>query len=122
MYTINAKIKGPLMGVRIEGEVTARETRRLTAHIEERSARWGALRILVVLDTYPNFNSAEALCEDLRFAKLAAAKIARIAVVGAEPWKDTWVGLFGLFGGLDMAYYQTADIEAAWQWLTSTGT
>ncbi len=119
VYTINDKIKGPVMGLRIQGAVTDRETRRLKDHIEARSARWGPLRILVVLDTYPNFNSAEALCEDLRFAKLTAAHLDRVAVVGAEPWKDTWVGLFGLFGGLKMAYYQTSAIDAAWQWLTA---
>jgi hypothetical protein len=118
MYTINTKIQGPLMGLRIQGALSDRETRRLTQQIRARSARWGALRLLVVLDSYPSFNSAEALCEDLRFAKLTAAHLDRVAVVGKEVWKDTWVGLFGLFGGLEMAYFQTTAIEAAWRWLT----
>ncbi|MEJ2638416.1 MAG: STAS/SEC14 domain-containing protein [Desulfosarcinaceae bacterium] len=120
MYTISPKIEGPVMGLRIQGAVTAGETRRLKDHIATRSARWGPLRLLVVLDSYPNFNSAEALYEDLRFAKLTAANLARVAVVAKEPWKDTWVGIFSLFGGLEMAYFQTSDIEAAWQWLTAS--
>jgi hypothetical protein len=120
MYTINTKIEGPMMGLRIQGSVTAGETQRLRDYIEARSARWGPLRLLVVMDSYPSFNTAEALYEDLRFAKLAAAKLVRVAVVAKEPWKDTWVGLFGLFGGLEMAYFQTSAIEAAWQWLTAT--
>jgi hypothetical protein len=121
MYTINSKIEGPVMGVRIQGAVTAGETHRLRDHIVNRSARWGPLRVLVVLDSYPSFNSAEALYEDLRFVKLAAPDLVRVAVVAKEPWKDTWVGLFGLFGGLEMAYFQTNAIEAAWQWLTASG-
>lgn len=120
MYTINAKIKGPMMALHIQGAVTDGETRRLKDHIKTRSSRWGPLRLLVVLDSYPNFNSAEALYEDLRFAKLAAAHLVRVAVVGKEAWKDTWVGLFSLFGGLEMAYFQTSAIEAAWQWLTAS--
>jgi hypothetical protein len=119
MYTINTKLRGPLMGLRIQGAVTQRETRRLMDHIIARSARWGPLRLLVVLDSYPSFNSAEDLCEDLRFAKLTAAHLGRVAVVGKEVWKDTWVGLFGLFGGLEMAYFQIAAIDEAWQWLTA---
>lgn len=118
MYTINPKIEGPIMGLRIQGAVTAGETCRLKDHITKRSARWGPLRLLVVLDSYPNFNSAEALYEDLRFVKLTAPDLVRVAVVAKEPWKDTWVALFGLFGGLEMAYFQTSAIEAAWQWLT----
>jgi hypothetical protein len=120
MYTINPQIEGPLMGLRIQGAVTAGETRRLKDHIAKRSARWGPLRLLVVLDSYPNFNSAEALYEDLRFLKLSASDLVRVAVLAKEPWKDTWVGLFGLFGGLEMAYFQTSAIEAAWRWLTGS--
>ena len=118
MYSIRKDLKGAVLGLRVEGGIHQRATVELVRTIESRSARWGPIGILAVFDSYPSLNSAEALYEDLRFVLLAKEHISRVAVVGEEPWKDTWVGLFGLFGGIEMAYFQHTSMDHAWRWLT----
>ena len=74
-----------------------------------------------MMDAYPSFNSAESLYEDLRFAKIHANAIDRIAVVGEGTWQETWVALFGLFGGLNMAFFKRSEGEQAKNWLLAPG-
>ncbi|MFP4349454.1 MAG: STAS/SEC14 domain-containing protein [Desulfococcaceae bacterium] len=46
-----------------------------------------------------------------------ADHIERMAVVGDRTWKNTWVALFGLFGGIDTRYFDNTEMKAAWEWV-----
>jgi len=39
-------------------------------------------------------------------------------VIGRHPWDDTWIALFGLFGGINARYFDRSEIEAALAWLS----
>jgi hypothetical protein len=108
----------PLMGVRIQDAITGREHRELVDRIREHARRHGPVRLLVEYDTGPGLMGAEDLYDNLRFAKEAGAELARMAVIGRRDFQDTWVGLFGLFGGIQAAYYDHGRREAALAWLT----
>jgi hypothetical protein len=57
------------------------------------------------------------LYDNLRFAKQVSENLAKMAVIGKYAWENTWIGLFGLFGGIQTAYYDRSQIEAALAWL-----
>jgi hypothetical protein len=60
---------------------------------------------------------AESLYENLRFAKLAGQDLAKMAVMGKQGWENTWVGLFGLFGGIQANFYDAGQMAEALAWL-----
>lgn len=118
MFEHVQKIKGPVLAIKITGEITEAEHRRIDRLLAARIERWGRIRILLTIKHYPSFNSAESFYEDLRMIKLHRDGIERLAVVGDRPWKNTWVGIFGLFGRLETDYFDWDRIDAAWQWIT----
>ena len=109
--------KGPFMGLHITGDVGRSETKELVRLIEERFARHGPVRLLVAYDAPPGLISAEDLYDNMRFAKIASDKLAKMAVIGRHAWQDTWIALFGLFGGIKAHYFDRSEIEDALAWL-----
>ena len=111
---------GPnIIGFRIEGAVSDAETERISTAIQKLAGRVGKVRLLLAAQHYPSFNSAEDLYFDLRFAVPLADRIERLAVVGDRVWKDTWISLFGLFSGIQAAYFDRSEMNQAWQWLSA---
>jgi hypothetical protein len=117
MYERIELAEGPVMGLRISDRITDRENRSLVQLIEKHAQQYGPLRLLVVYETGQGPTSAESLYENLRFAKLAGDRLSKMAVVGKRGWQNTWVGLFGLFGGIQTAYYDHERIDEALTWL-----
>jgi hypothetical protein len=111
---------GPnILGFRLEGAVSDAETERISNALQKLAGRSGRVRLLLVAQHYPSFNSAEDLYFDLRFAVPLADRIERLAVVGDRVWKDTWISLFGLFSGIQTAYFDRSEMDQAWQWLSA---
>jgi hypothetical protein len=111
---------GPnILGMRIEGAVSDAETERISAALQKLTAQTGKARLLLAVQHYPSFNSAEDLYFDLRFAVPLADRIERLAVVGDRVWKDTWISLFGLFSGIQTAYFDRSEMDQAWQWVSA---
>lgn len=113
------ELDGALVGLRIREEITERENQSLVDLIRERERQFGPVRLLVIYEAEKGLMGAEGLYENLRFAKLVSEKLSKMAVIGDRDWKNTWVGLFGLFGGIQTAYYDRAQLEAALDWLKS---
>lgn len=105
------------MGLHIRGNVSAQETDKLVRLIEAQFAQHGPVRLLVVYDAEPGLISAEDLYDNMRFAKLASDRIARMAVIDKRAWEDTWIALFGLFGGIQTQFFRQSEIKAALSWL-----
>lgn len=118
MFEHIQEIQGPVMALKITGEITDEEHTRIDELLKSHIVRWTRIRLLVTVKHYPSFSSAEALYEDLRTIKLHSESIEKMAVVGDRPWKSTWVGLFGLFSRMETNYFETSEVEKAWQWIT----
>jgi len=110
--------KDDVLALHITGEMSDKDTGRIARLIQTHAARHGKVRLLLLMEHYASFNSAEALYEDLRFTRRCGDLIQCMAIVGDRPWKSTWVGLFGLFGAIEMAYFDRTETREAWQWLT----
>ena len=109
--------EGPFLGLHITGDVSRSETDQLVHLIGKRYGQHGPVRLLVAYDAEPGLISAEDLYDNMRFAKIASDKLAKMAVVGRYAWQDTWIGLFGLFGGIKAQYFDPSEIEEALTWL-----
>lgn len=117
MFQLLEETGDTVLALRIAGEISDRETRGIVRKIQAHASRHGKVRLFLLMDHYTSFNSAEALYEDLRFARLCSDLIEAMAIVGDRSWKATWVALFGLFGGIDTAYFDRTETREAWQWL-----
>lgn len=111
---------GNFLAFRIIGELSDRETEEIGRCLGNKIAQVGKVRILLFVDHYPSLLPAESLYYDLRFATLHADGIDRLAVVGEKARTETWVAIFGLFGGLKTAYFDRSETEQARAWLLAS--
>lgn len=118
MFEHIQKIQGNVLAIKITGEITENEHHQLDRLIQEAVAHWVNIRVFIVVKHYASFGSAEALYEDLRMVKKHSDHIERLAVVGDRLWKRTWVGLFGIFSGIETEYFEIDQIDAAYRWIT----
>ena len=114
---IDIPADSPIVGVRIRKDITDSENRELVDLIQQRASRTGPVRLLVVYEADPGLMGAESLYDNMRFAKQVSENLAKMAVIGKHAWENTWIGLFGLFGGIQTDYYDRSQIEAALAWL-----
>ena len=119
MYKTIESLQGALIGLHIRKDITGRENEAIIQLIEQRFALHGPLRLLVIHEAPPGMLGAETLYENLRFAKLTSDKLSKMAVIGKHEWENTWIGLFGLFGGIQTHYFSRSNYEAALQWLST---
>jgi len=106
-----------MISLKLRAPVSDEEKARLSRLLEAKISKSGKIRLLLYLENYPARDSAESLFEDIEFIKLHAEAIERMAVVGERAWQETWIGLFSLFGGVEIAYFDYSDKEKAAIWL-----
>jgi len=94
------------------------QTRRLSRMLGRAIAETGGrVRLLLSVASAILSGSPEALFDNLHFLKIHADHIDRIAIVGRHPTQRTYVGLFGLFSGIEVEYFETAETSDAVRWL-----
>ena len=118
MFTHLKKREGNVLAIKITGEILEWEHNQLDRLIRESISERKSTRIFLVLEHYATLNSAEALFEDMRMIKKHSEHIDRLAVVADRVWKRTWIGLFGLFSGIETNFFEMEQIEAAYRWIT----
>ena len=114
---IDLPADSPIVGLRILKDITDSENQEIVDLIHQHALRHGPVRLMVVYLADPGFMGAESLYDNIRFAKQVSENLAKMAVIGNHAWENTWIGLFGLFGGIRTAYYDRGQIEAALAWL-----
>lgn len=117
MYEQIKSLQGPLVGLHINGDINDVKTRQIIELIQQRYQDFGPVRLLVLYTAPPGMIGAESLYDNMRFAKLTSDKLYKMAVIGKYDWESTWIGLFGLFGGIQTSYFPRDDYEAALAWL-----
>ena len=118
MKSISLKRVGPIVSIRFFDRMLDRQTRQLSAMLQRSIAEAGGrVRLLLAIESEIYGRSPESLFESLQFIKLHAAQIDRIAIVGRKSWERTYVGLFGLFSGTEIDYFDRSDAVDAIRWL-----
>jgi hypothetical protein len=112
-------VSGNLMTLEVRSEIRPERFRAICKDMERVIAAMGTVRLVLVMRHYPSFNSAEDFYDDLRFLRLYDHAIDKVAVVCDRFWKDTWVGIFGLFSGIRMDFFELSQVDAVAQWIRS---
>ena len=109
---------GDIVTVKLFDRMIGRQTRALSRMLQGTiDAAGGKIRLLLSIDTQLPARSPEALFENLHFVRIHAEHIERMCIVGDKGWERTYIGLFGLFGGIEMAYFDRSQTMEAIRWL-----
>ncbi|MCG6880413.1 MAG: STAS/SEC14 domain-containing protein [Deltaproteobacteria bacterium] len=106
-----------IVPLKLEALLGDREEARLSRFLEKKIKSHGKISVFLELENYPAADSAESLYEDMKLLKLHADDIERLAVVGDRVWQETWVAIFGLFSGMETAYFDRSEEEKAVEWV-----
>ena len=111
---------GNIVTVKLFDRMIDRQTRALSRMLQQTIAEAGGkVRLLLSIDTQLPARSPENLFENLHFVRMNADHIERMCIVGSKAWESTYIGLFGLFSGIDMAYFDRSQMVEAIRWLQS---
>jgi len=105
--------------MQISSEINDDKFRAICSEIEQAAATLGKIRLLLEFKHYPSLNSAEDLYDDLRFVKLCANRIDKVAIVCDKSWKRIWVSLFSAFSGVEMDFFDISEKDDLSRWIQS---
>lgn len=111
------KATGNLLTLEVRSEIRQERFKAICKDMDQAIAALGKIRLVLVMRHYPSFNSAEDFYDDLRFIRLYDHAIDKVAVVCDRFWKDTWVGIFGLFSGVRMAFFEMPQVDEVTRWI-----
>ncbi len=113
------KAAGNILTMEVRSEIRQARFQSICRDMDRAIAEQGKLRLVLVMRHYPSFNSAEDFYDDLRFLRLYDQNIDKVAVVCDRFWKDTWVGIFSLFSGIRMAFFEMTQVNEVTRWIQS---
>jgi len=109
---------GNIVTVKLFDRMIDRQTRALSQMLQRSiTAAGGKIRLLLSIDTQLPARSPENLFENLHFVRIHSDHIERMCIVGSKGWESTYIGLFGLFSGIEMAYFDRSQTVEAIRWL-----
>ena len=110
-------IAGNLLTLEVRSEIRQARFRAICRDMDQAVAALGRVRLVLVMRHYPSFNSAEDFYEDLRFLRLYDHAIDKVAIVCDRFWKDSWVGIFSLFSGIRMDFFEMTQVNEVTRWI-----
>jgi hypothetical protein len=84
-------------------------------HLEDGIARFGTVRVVLVLGDLQAIQ-ARALLADLPPVARYVNRVERVAVVGAREWETWWEELAARLPRLQVRFFDPADPAPAWVW------
>ena len=108
---------GNILTLDVRSEIRAARYKEICRDMDQAVAELGRVRLVLVMRHYPSFNSAEDFYDDLRFLRSYDHAIDKVAVVCDRFWKDTWVGIFSLFSGIRMDFFEMNQLDAVTDWI-----
>lgn len=112
-------VKGNLLTLEVRSEITKKRFNTICKEMDQAVKTLGRIRLVLVMHHYPSFNSAEDFYYDLRFLRLYDHAIDKVAVACDRFWKDTWVGIFSLFSGIRMDFFEITQVQELAKWIQS---
>lgn len=106
-----------ILTLRLKELMAKKDRDRLMQALEKEIAKSGQIRILLELDE-PRANDPGALIEDLNWLKIHSENINRVAIVGEQIWEETWIAIAGLFGRVEVKYFDRRQLKEVRRWLS----
>jgi hypothetical protein len=113
------KAAGNILTLEVRAPISKKRFKAICGDLDKAVAALGKVRLVLVMRHYPSLNSAEDFYDDLRFLRLYDHAIDKAAVVCDRFWKETWVGIFSLFSGIPITFFDMTRVEAVTHWSQS---
>jgi len=110
---------GNVLTLDVRSEIRATRFKAICRDMDQAVSALGRVRLVLVMRHYPSLNSAEDFYDDLRFLRIYDHAIDKVAVVCDRFWKDTWVGIFSLFSGIRMDFFEMTQVNEVTRWIQS---
>jgi hypothetical protein len=108
---------GPIISVKISGELDRSEVSQIQAVALKAIQRWGKISALFALDDFLGWKR-EGNWGDISFMTQHDQNITKIAVVGEEQWRDLICAFLAKgFRGAAVEYFVPTDLAKARAWL-----
>lgn len=108
---------GNLLTLEVSAAITKKRFHAICRDLDQAVEASGRIRLILVMRHYPSLNSAEDFYDDLRFLRRYGQAIDKVAVVCDRFWRDTWVGIFSLFSGIRMDFFEINQVEELARWI-----
>ena len=115
MLTVRQAADG-IVTIQASGELSMADYDSFVPAFERIAEKSGPLRILVELQELSGWTMG-ALWEDLKFDTTHRSDFGRVAIVGNRDWQNWAIRLSKPFFKAEMRYFDTAQADAAKDWL-----
>jgi stage II sporulation SpoAA-like protein len=110
--------EGNVLGVRLQGRITAEDYAEFIPEMERIIEQHGSLRLLVELKGIQGITPA-AIWEDLKFDARHFRGCERMALVGDKDWEKHLATLSKPFVAGEVRFFKPAELRSAWSWIKS---
>ena len=107
---------GNIVAFRLDELPAGKKKQEIIRAIEAATTESAKFRLLLELQE-PRSNDPGALIEDLNLLRQYRDRIERVAIIGKQAWEETWVAIAGLFGGIEVKYFDHRQKRQAHEWL-----
>ena len=116
--TLNAP-SDKILAFKLSGKLHDADYKTFVPAVDDAIAKGGKVRILAQFHDFHGWD-AHALWDDIKFSTTHCTKIERIALVGEKAWEAGMAKVCKPFTMAKIRYFDSLEIEAAWNWLAET--
>jgi len=110
------KSQGKVLGFKLSGKLHDEDYKHFQPKVEQVLAKGGKVRLLAQFHDFHGWD-AKALWDDIKFSTKHCADVERIALVGEKTWEKWMAKVCAPFTMAKVRYFDTAEVEDAWNWL-----
>jgi hypothetical protein len=110
---------GPVLGFKMSGKLHDEDYGQFVPLVENAIKDHGKARLLAQFQDFHGWD-VHALWDDIKFSTKHCADVAQVALVGEQKWEEWMAKVCRPFTMAKVKYFDTSQIETAWQWLETT--
>jgi hypothetical protein len=118
MFERMPQSSGNVVGYRAIDTITAADYETLVPQIAALVGEHDNIRLLLDLTAFGH-EAPEAWLPDLHFGHEFRKNIDRLAIVGDKAWATWLTRLAGAFYAHDAKHFESAEMDAAWEWVAA---
>ncbi|HEY3899401.1 MAG TPA: STAS/SEC14 domain-containing protein [Chthoniobacter sp.] len=111
-------VHGRVLEVDLHGRLTRRDFQEFVPETEKLIARYGKIRLVVMLHNFEGWDLG-AMWEEIKWEAKHFNHVERIVILGDERWHQTMATLCRPFTTAAIRYFHLGELEEAYTWVDS---
>jgi len=107
---------GSVVGYKFSGTITREDYETFVPQVQALVEQEGSINMLLDLEEF-EWEKISAWGEDMKFGHDYHEKIAKMAIVGDKKWEKWLTKLVDPFYASKAKYFNTTEMDAAWDWV-----